>query len=97
MGLFMPSDRGSGNNHRGRFDIIADILNASHGGVKKTYLMYRCNLSFRQLKDYSHFLIKSGLLRIQMEQAETDTGLFEATDKGKKFLKAYRGLKALMV
>jgi predicted transcriptional regulator len=84
------------NNHRGNLDIIADILDASHGKVKKTYLMYRCNLSFKQLKNYSHFLIDSGLLLMIREQERDDGSLFEVTPKGKEFLKAYRGLKALI-
>jgi len=84
------------SSHRGNLDIIADILDASHGGVKKTYLMYHCNLSFKQLRDYSHFLLSSGLLRVIIQSAESNAGLFEVTEKGKEFLKAYRGLKALM-
>jgi predicted transcriptional regulator len=84
-----------GNNHRGNLDIIADILDASFGGVKKTYLMYRCNLSFKQLKNYSGFLLDSGLLDVR-EQQESSKGLFEVTEKGREFLRAYKGLKALM-
>ncbi len=84
------------NNHRGRFDIIADILDASGGGVKRTYLMYHCNLSFSQLKQYSHFLLSKGLIRLVVQNQNSSFGLFEATDKGKEFLRAYRGLKALM-
>lgn len=72
------------------------MLDASHGGAKKTYLMYRCNLSFSQLKHYSFFLVRKGLVRVIRREAQTDLGLFEVTDKGKEFLKAYRGLKALM-
>jgi predicted transcriptional regulator len=85
-----------GNNHRGNLDIIADILDASHGGVKKTYLMYRCNLSFKQLKNYSQFLLTNGLLHVVLEAEESVCGLFEVTIKGKQFLRAYRDLKSLM-
>ena len=88
--------RGASNSHRGNLDIIADILDASHGGAKKTYLMYRCNLSFKQLKCYSHYLLKNGLLHLIFQAAESDVGLFEVTDKGKEFLKAYKGLIALL-
>ncbi len=85
-----------GNNHRGNLDIIADILDASHGGVKKTFLMYRCNLSFKQLKTYSHFLLNNGLLHVVAERDQADYRLFEVTPKGKEFLRAYKGLKSLM-
>ena len=93
----MIEDRNdASNNHRGNLDIIADILHASHGGVKKTYLMYRCNLSFKQLKAYSHFLLNNGLLLMTIEQERMANQLFKVTPKGREFLKAYEGLKALM-
>jgi predicted transcriptional regulator len=83
-------------NHRGNFDIIADILDASNGGAGKTSLMYRCNLSFKQLKGYSGFLLGTGLLRLNGRRSRSDTPMFEVTEKGRQFLKAYKGLKALM-
>jgi predicted transcriptional regulator len=85
---------GTSNNHRGNLDIIADILGASDAGAKKTYLMYRCNLSFKQLKNYSSFLVGSGLLHVAKEEA--NNGKLQTTDKGKEFLRAYKDLKALM-
>lgn len=96
MSLLVQIRRRVSNNHRGHLDIIADILNASGGGVKKTYLMYKCNLSFRQLKQYSGFLMNKGLLYLNSQQENSPHGLFEVTDKGKQFLRAYRGLMALM-
>ncbi|MEM3632983.1 MAG: winged helix-turn-helix domain-containing protein [Candidatus Bathyarchaeia archaeon] len=84
------------NNHRGRLDIIADILEASQNGTRKTYFMYRCNLSFKQLKYYLSFLQKKGLLNTANEVHHPQSDLFKITDKGKEFLKAYKGLKALM-
>jgi predicted transcriptional regulator len=93
--LIRNGEQGS-NSHRGSLDIIADILNASLGGTKKTYLMYQCNLSFRQLKSYSHFLLKQGFLRLVAREDGSRSGSFEVTDKGRDFLRAYEGLKSLM-
>ncbi len=89
------------SSHRGRLDIMADILDASMGGAKKTHLMYHCNLSFKQLKQYSFFLLNQGFLRLIVHDGvekphNGNGGTFELTDKGKQFLKAYQGLKALM-
>jgi len=81
------------SSHRGRLDIIADILSASLDGVKKTHLMYRCNLSFRQLKRYLRLLVGKGFL---YAVSSDSPDLFETSDKGKKFLKAYEGLRGLM-
>ena len=96
VNLLIRNAEDASNNHRGRLDIIADILNASVGGAKKTHLMYHCNLSFKQLKSYSHFLLKQGFLRTVNHENGSEDGFFEVTDKGRRFLKAYRGLKSLM-
>jgi predicted transcriptional regulator len=96
VSLLIRNGKRSGNNHRGSLDIIADILDASRGGVKRTYLMYQCNLSFRQLKSYSHFLVKQGFLRSIIREDGSKNRSFEVTDKGKEFLKAYVSLKSLM-
>lgn len=85
----------SSRSHRGRFDIIADILSASSKeGVRKTHIMYRCNLSFKQLKSYLGFLIEKGLLHAIAQNDGSNPGLIEITGKGKQFLKAYNGLKS---
>lgn len=90
------SDSKHNASHRGRLDIIADILEASNGGTKKTYLLYRCNLSFRQLTYYLDFLVKRGLLHTSDPNVSAHQNSFDITDKGKQFLKAYKGLKSLM-
>jgi predicted transcriptional regulator len=41
-------------------------------------------------------MLRKELLRIVAEDANPDHGLFETTDKGKKFLKTYNYLKALL-
>lgn len=94
--MLVNTKKRSGSNHRGRFDIIADILDASFGGVRKTHLMYRCNLSFRQLKHYLGFMLNKGLMCAVADDEDSDLGLFKITDKGKKFLNTYNGLKGLM-
>ena len=94
--LIHLEEHASNRTHRGSLDIVADMLNASRGGVKKTYLMYRCNLSFKQLKHYLDFMLRKNLLRAGLQVGDSNLGLFEVTDKGREFLKAYENLKALM-
>lgn len=96
VSLLIKPEESISNNHRSNFDIIADILDASFSGAKKTNLMYHCNLSFKQLKGYSRFLLENGLLRLNGQTRENETVMFEVTEKGREFLKAYKGLKALM-
>ena len=88
------STRRSG--HRDSLDIVADILKASLGGAKKTQLMYRCNLSFRQLESYLKLLLDKRLLRQNIVKESKFSTLFETTEKGREFLRNYKVLKALI-
>jgi len=95
VNLLIRDDRSESNNHRGRLDIIADILDASLGGGRKTHLMSHCNLSFRQLKSYLHFLLTQEFLVLVQGNGSVNESL-EVTDKGRQFLRAYKGLMTLM-
>jgi len=96
VSLLNQAKKSVNSNHRGSLDIIADILDASGGQVKKTYLMYRCNLSFRQLKYYLSFLLNQDLLSEVGPNGSSSHELFEVTDKGREYLRAYRSLMSLM-
>jgi predicted transcriptional regulator len=96
VSLLLESKKGSSNSHRGRLDIIADILEASSCETRKTYLMYRCNMSFKQLKYYLDFLLRKQLLHTVAEDLDPNFGLFKITDKGREFLRVYKGLKSLV-
>lgn len=83
--------------HRSRMDILANILREAVGGAKKTHIMYRCNLSFRQLQTYLDLLLSTGLLRtISEEEKSSKLNLLETTIKGRAFLQAYHDLIALL-
>jgi predicted transcriptional regulator len=84
--------------HRSRIDIIANILHAAEGGAKKTHIMYKCNLSFRQLHIYLNYLTERKLLKsIPAKTGErNDSNTYEITEKGKAFIQAYRNIRALL-
>jgi len=83
--------------HRDRLDIIADILQAANGkAVRKTYLMYKCNLSFKQLKCYLTFMLKQELLQEIVAHKSRGTTFFQITPKGQIFLKTYRNLQSFL-
>jgi len=77
-------------------DIIANILSEANEGAKKTHIMYKSNLSFRQLQAYLDFLLDRGLLTMSEEGSEGNPNLLKTTAKGRAFLRAYRNLKALL-
>jgi predicted transcriptional regulator len=75
------------------FEIIVKILGACHANAKKTALMYRCNMSFRQLTGYLDLMLGAKLLLIENDGSRL---LFRISGKGRDFMKAYESLKSLM-
>ena len=96
VGLLDQPSRRADNNHRDSLDIMADILNACGNRARKTHLMYQCNMSFRQLKYYLAFLLNKELLCEIDQTGNSGNGGFEVTDKGRRYLKAYKSLVSLM-
>jgi len=84
---------------RSRVEIIANILNelsSSSEGLRKTRVMYRCNLSSRQLKIYLNLLGEKGFLSVASSEPGNGNGSFELyriTEEGSSFLKTYADLK----
>jgi len=83
--------------HRSRIDIIANILKEAIDGAKKTQIMYKCNLSFKQLQIYSSLLIEKKLLKVVRAKGNHNIEFFEITSKGQAFLNAYNKLRALLI
>jgi predicted transcriptional regulator len=64
---------------RSKYEIIHDVLDQCQTGSKKTWVMYRANLSYDLTTEYLEELVKSGLV-------EPKDGLYYTTDKGKQLL-----------
>jgi len=75
------------------FEIVAQILGACHPSAGKTTLMYRCNMSFRQLMGYLDMILDAKLLLVENNGGHP---LFRISDKGRDFLRAYQSLKSMM-
>jgi len=86
----------SSSRKRSDVDIIASILGEARKGAKKTRIMYRCNLSHRQLQVYLKLLLDMNLLMSISGERESKTNSYQATMKGRSFLDAYCKLKELM-
>ena len=85
---------------RSRVEIMAGILSEtslSGEGLRKTRIMYRCNLSSRQLKVYLKLLSEKGFLSVcSFDSANESSESFEVyrvTEEGLSFLKTYGDLK----
>ena len=73
---------------RSRLETIAEILETAKDGAKKTRIMYRCNLSYRQTKRLLDHLLETGLLTIGNS--------YHTTEKGMQLLEAYHTLQILL-
>ena len=69
--------------NRTRDDILIDMLQSAVLPITKTGMMYRCMLSYDQLKHYHEYLKEVGLI----QQAERKKWII--TDKGLTFMKCY--------
>lgn len=76
---------------RNNLDICADILRIAgeNGGVRKTRIVYLANLNFKIVKKYLRDLIENGLLQHLGD-------FYFITDKGRTFIRRYRGLGGMM-
>ena len=77
--------------YRTRTEIMSQILEAANGGSTKTKIMYKAFLSFIQLREFLTVLTQNGLLNYD---AATET--FKTTEKGLRFLNAYKQLGDMM-
>ena len=76
---------------------MASILQIVESSDSKTHIMYKANLSYRQLERYLALLLDKGLVKVvAVEHHSKPVELFAATDKGFSFLEAYCGLKAIV-
>ncbi|MEK6760542.1 MAG: winged helix-turn-helix domain-containing protein [Nanoarchaeota archaeon] len=78
---------------RNRVEIIHDMLRIMQergGRIRKTHLMYKANLSHKQMTSYLEELEKSGLIENFQEK---DKLLLRITNKGREFFVQYAQMK----
>lgn len=77
--------------NRTRVEILANILKVAGNRTLKTHIMYKANLSHRQLEKYLALLQQNGLLE---QIIEDGVRMFRATKKGRDFLEDYQRLNS---
>ena len=72
-------------------DIIATILEAANGGIGKTRLLTKANLTSSQFKKYIELLLEKGLLG----ESDKEGRQFKTTSRGLQYLELYNSIKAV--
>ena len=81
---------------RSEMDILARILVEIVKGTKKTQILHKYDLSYRQLYVYMRVLHDLGFLTPCTKSEDFKLKNFVTSPKGLEFLEAYRFLKSLM-
>lgn len=82
--------------NRSRPDIIAIILESANGGITKTKLLNRANLTSGQFRQYLEVLITKKLV-VQLADEEKRHLAYRTTEKGIRYLSIYFTLKSIAV
>jgi len=74
---------------------ILGEIRLSSEGLRKTRLMYKCNLSFKQLKTYLRLLVEKKFVSLLYvtDEGKVRVEVYKITQEGLGFLKAYDELK----
>ncbi|MGA3406243.1 MAG: winged helix-turn-helix domain-containing protein [Candidatus Bathyarchaeia archaeon] len=80
--------------NRTRVEILANILQVASNRTLKTHIMYRANLSHRQLEKYLTFLETNGMLERLLD--EDGVLKYLVTQRGIDFLKDYERLSSYL-
>jgi predicted transcriptional regulator len=75
--------------NRTRVEILASILQVAGNGTIKTHIMYKANLSHKQLEKYIGFLEEKGLIGQVVDEGGDGGHMYRVTEKGYEFLKEY--------
>jgi len=77
--------------NRSRVEILYDIVASARSAAKKTHLMYKSNLSFKQLDLYLGYILQNGLLEERLD--EEGSRMYCLTNKGNEFLSLFEHLQ----
>jgi len=80
-------------NYRSATDIIAMILFTAINGERKSYIMSKAHLNYRQIKKYIKILVVNDLVAERNNLSEGST-TYHTTEKGKNYLEMYEESKA---
>lgn len=82
------------SSRRDRLAIVCEILVEARTALIKTRIMYKCNLSYKQLELYMEMLLEKKLLKRKADDNGREK--FVTTLKGNRFVTKFQNLQALL-
>ena len=82
--------------NRSRPDIMAIILESANGGITKTKLLTRANVTTGQLRQYLAVLLEKKLV-LELADKERKHISYRTTEKGIAYLTVYQSLRSVAV
>ncbi|ACP37478.1 winged helix-turn-helix domain-containing protein [Saccharolobus islandicus] len=80
---------------RNRMEIVANILEGCKGGIKKTRLMYKTNLSYRLFCKYTRLLEKKGLITFVDNEYRLTAKGYDYLNRVKEYINLMKKLKEM--
>ena len=75
-------------------DIYFDILSAARQSVRKTHIIYRSNIAYKQLDKYLDTLIECDLIK---EGLEDSAKVYNVTNRGLIFIELFENLSEYLI
>ena len=82
--------------NRSRPDIMAIILEAANGGITKTRLLTKANLTSGQLRQYLNILVEKKLI-VEFADEDKKHLAYRTSEKGMRYLAVYSALRNIAV
>ena len=82
--------------NRSRPDIMAIILEAANGGITKTRLLTKANLTSGQLRQYMSVLIEKNLV-VELADEDKRHMAYRTTENGMRYLAIYSALRSIAI
>lgn len=82
--------------NRSRPDIMAIILESANGGITKTKLLTKANVTTGQLRQYLAVLLEKRLV-LELADKERKHISYRTTEKGIAYLAVYHSLRSVAV
>ena len=79
---------------RSRFEVMYQILSLCKTLQQKTYIMFKCNLSYSLLQKYLEILVSANMLKILRKEKSKE--YYIVTDRGERFMAEYEKLQEML-